>query len=157
MWFAPRPVLVVGDGGAFYQSLAQSGIGVDMTFAILGVAAGITVGIGVAITAKRGGFESIVAAAVGGLAGSVIAWRLAEALVGGLGDDGKVIVPDLANGEIFSGPLRLTALGVLCVWPLTVTIIVTTALVWRASRAGNRARDLSLQATAGLSESNPGG
>jgi hypothetical protein len=157
IWFAPRPFLVASDGNAFYQSLVQSGIGVDMTFAILGVAAGFVVGIGVAITAKRGGFESIIAAGVGGLAGSVIAWRLGEALVGGLQDDGKVLVPDLADGEVFTGPLRLTALGVLGVWSLTVTIIVTSALVWRASRAGNRARHLSYQNAVALSESNPAG
>lgn len=157
MWFAPRPVLVVRDGNAFYQSLAQSGIGVDMTFAVLGIACGIVVGMGVALASKRGGFEGAIAAAVGGLVGSVIAWRLAEALVGGLQDDGKVLISELANGEVFTGPLRLTALGVLGVWSLTATIIVTTALVWRASRAGNRAQHLSHQYAVALSESNPVG
>jgi len=157
MWLAPRPLFVARDGSAFYQSLSQSGVGVDMTFAVLGVGCGIVVGLWIAFTAKRGGFEIAIAAVVGGLIGSVIAWRLAQALVGGLQDDGKVLVPDIANGEVFVGPLQLTALGVLGVWSLTATIIVTTALVWRASRAGSRARDLSYQHAVALSESSPGG
>ncbi|NQU37904.1 MAG: DUF2567 domain-containing protein [Actinobacteria bacterium] len=157
MWFAQRPILVVRDGSAFYQSLAQSGVGVDMTFGFLGVGCGIVVGAWAAITVKRGGFESVIAVALGGLVGSVIAWRLGQALVGGLQDDGTVVIPEVANDEVFSGPLQLAAFGTLGLWSLTATVFVTTALVGRASRAGKLARHLSEQYAPPTSESNPAG
>lgn len=157
VWLAPRPSLVVRDGSAFYQSLGQSGIGMDMTFAVLAAACGVAAGALVAVTARSGGFQAILAAALGGLVGSVIAWRLGEALVGGLQNDGEVLVPELGNGDSFLGPLQLSALGVLGVWSLAATIVVTSAFVWRASRAGNRARRLTQEYAEAASGSNPAG
>jgi hypothetical protein len=154
VWLAPRPSLVVRDGNTFYESLGQSGIGVDMIFAVLAAACGVVAGVVVALTARGGEVPAIVAAALGGLVGSLIAWRLGEALVGGLQDDGRVLVPELANGESFIGPLQLSALGVLGVWSLAATILLTSTFVWRASRAGIRARRLSQEYVEAASGSN---
>jgi hypothetical protein len=145
VWIAPRPTLVVRDGAAFYESAGKSGISMDMTFGLLGIAAGLVVGIVVAWWSRSGRATvslGILIAAVGGAAaGSVVAWQLGMTVVGGVDSDGSVLVPELLNGETFVGPLELTALGVLGIWPLTVAVVLAAVLVVRASRTGNQARE----------------
>ncbi len=141
--FAPRPELVVRDGGAFYQSLANSGIGMDMTFAVIAAGCGLIAGSLACRLTRRGGSEVVLAAGVGGLLGSVLGWRIGEAIVGGVHDNGNIIIPEIANDQTFLSPLRLSAMGVLGIWPLVAVGVMSTAFVWQSWRAGQRAREIS--------------
>lgn len=141
VFLAPRPTLVVRDGAAFYESVGKSGIAIDMTFGLLGIAAGLLTATLVALRNKAIGLDLLGAAVVGSAIGSIIAWQLGMALVGGVNGDGTVIVPDLPNGETFVGPLEITAFGVLGIWPLTVAVALAAVLVVRASRTGTKARE----------------
>lgn len=130
-WLAPHVPLVgdvAGNRWVVYvkDTEGEQAVGVDGTFTLLAVAFG-AVAAGLAFLARRrGGVPLVVALAVGGLLGSLLAWRLGV----WLGPEQNVVAHarEVGRGVTFSAPLRLGAKGALLVWPL-MTLLVHLGLM----------------------------
>jgi uncharacterized membrane protein YfcA len=99
----------------------EQAVGVDGTFTLLALAFG-TVSAGIAFLARRrGGVPLVVALAVGGLLGSLLAWRLGV----WLGPEQNVVAhaKEVGRGVTFSAPLRLGAKGALLAWSFTALVV----------------------------------
>ncbi|MEU0051133.1 AAA family ATPase [Streptomyces sp. NPDC006309] len=120
-WLAPR-VPLVGDvidkNWVVYlkDTEGEQAIGVDGTFALLGLAFGLVSAVVVFLLRRRGGVPVVVALGVGGLLGSLLAWRLGVWL--GPGSDVLARAQAVGKGVTFPAPLKLGAKGALLAWPL---------------------------------------
>lgn len=119
-WLAPRvPLVGHPDGGRWFVYLrdaeGEHGIAVDGTFVLLALAFGAVSGLVVFLMRRSGGVPMVVALAVGGLLGSLLAWRLGVWL--GPGEDVVARARSVGEGVTFDAPLQLKAKGALLVWP----------------------------------------
>ncbi|MFJ8105338.1 hypothetical protein [Streptomyces sp. NPDC096132] len=125
-WLAPSVPLVgdvVNGGWVVYlkDTEGEQAIGVDGTFTLLALAFG-AVSAGVVFAwRRRGGVPLVVALAVGGLLGSVVAWRLGVWL--GPGSDVIAQAKAAGKGVTFSAPLELGAKGALLAWSLAGLLV----------------------------------
>ncbi|MEU6475716.1 hypothetical protein ABZ858_02280 [Streptomyces sp. NPDC047017] len=126
LWLAPRVPLVgdtVDNGWVVYlkDTEGEQAIGVDGTFTLLALALGVLSGAAVFLLRRRGGVPLVVALCVGGLLGSLVAWRLGL----WLGPQHDVIAHAKAVGKgvTFSAPLKLGAKGALLAWPLAALVV----------------------------------
>ncbi|WP_030542957.1 hypothetical protein [Streptomyces albus] len=126
VWLAPR-VPLVSDGKAVYleNTEGEQAVGADGTFVLLGLAFGAVWALLVFLLFRRGGVPLVVSLALGGLLGSVIAWRLGIAL--GPTTDVVAHAREVGKGVTFDGPLQLRAKGALLAWP-TAAMLVHLAL-----------------------------
>ncbi|MET7699124.1 AAA family ATPase [Streptomyces sp. NPDC005485] len=118
-WLAPHVPLV---GGVVDKSWVvylkdtegEQAIGVDGTFTLLALAFGAVSAAVVFLVRRRGGVPLVAALAVGGLLGSLLAWRLGI----WLGPSHNVIAhaKQVGKGVTFSAPLKLGAKGALLAW-----------------------------------------
>ncbi|WP_369237971.1 AAA family ATPase [Streptomyces sp. R21] len=125
-WLAPHVPLV---GGVVDKSWVvylkdtegEQAVGVDGTFTLLALAFGAVSAVVVFLLRRRGGVPLVVALAVGGLLGSLLAWRLGI----WLGPSQNVIAHAKAVGKgvTFSAPLKLSAKGALMAWSLAALVV----------------------------------
>ncbi|MET9733601.1 AAA family ATPase [Streptomyces sp. NPDC006458] len=120
-WLAPRIPLIgeVTDGSwVVYvkETEGEQAIGTDGTFALLGLAFGVVTALVVFLVRRRGGVPLVVALGLGGLLGSLLAWRFGLWL--GPADDVLAHAKEVGRGVTFSAPLKLNAKGALLAWPL---------------------------------------
>ncbi|WP_327711567.1 ABC transporter permease [Streptomyces sp. NBC_00464] len=122
LWLAPRVPLVSDDTAVFLSnSEGEEAIGADGTFALLALAFG-AVSAGLAFWFHRkGGIALVVGLAVGGLLGSLLAWRLGIWL--GPTDDVVAHAREVGKGVIFDAPLELHAKGALLAWSLAAMAV----------------------------------
>lgn len=126
LWLAPHVPLVgdqVGKGWAVYlkDSEGEQAIGVDGVFTLLGLAFGAVSAVAVFLLRRRGGIPLVAALAVGGLLGSVIAWRLGVWL--GPTTDVIAHAKAVGKGVTFSAPLKLGARSALLAWPVAALVV----------------------------------
>ncbi|MFG2355840.1 AAA family ATPase [Streptomyces sp. NPDC048521] len=125
-WLAPR-VQLVGDefdkSWVVYvkDSEGEQAAGVDGTFTLLGLGFGLVSAVVVFLLRRRGGVPLVVALGLGGLLGSLLAWRLGVWL--GPGSDVLAHAKAVGKGVTFSGPLELGAKGALLAWPLGALLV----------------------------------
>jgi hypothetical protein len=117
---APLPRLqLVGDRVLTPQVEQETAVAADGWFAVVAAVAGIAAAVGLFLRVRSTRVSALATLTVGGLLAAVVAWRVGVAL-------GPDAVPAeagrTADGEFFSGPLRLSAVGVLLTWPLTSVI-----------------------------------
>ncbi|WP_372348685.1 DUF2567 domain-containing protein [Streptomyces sp. KL116D] len=122
LWLAPR-VPLVSDSTAVYlkDTEGEQAIGIDGTFTLLGLAFGAVTGAAVFLWRKRGGIPLVVALALGGLLGGVLAWRFGIWL--GPTQDVAAHAKSLGKGVVFDAPLELKAKGALLAWPLAAMVV----------------------------------
>ncbi|WP_405766902.1 hypothetical protein [Streptomyces sp. NBC_01538] len=125
-WLAPSVPLIgdVVDGRwVVYvkDSEGEQAIGVDGTFTLLALAFGAVSALGAFLVRRRGGVPLVVALAVGGVLGSVLAWRLGVWL--GPAQDVIAHAKGVGKGVTFSAPLKLGAKGVLLVWSVAALVV----------------------------------
>ncbi|TVZ99325.1 hypothetical protein FB157_101340 [Streptomyces sp. BK340] len=125
-WLAPH-VPLVGDeldkSWVVYlkDTEGEQAAGVDGTFTLLGLAFGLVSAVVVFLLRRRGGVPLVVALGVGGLLGSLLAWRFGV----WLGPTSDVIAHarQVGKGVTFSAPLKLGAKGALLAWPLAAALV----------------------------------
>jgi hypothetical protein len=94
----------------------QGPIGIDGRFALIGAVAGIVCGlVAYAVGGRRNDIPLILGLAVGGIAASLLAWKVGHQI--GLSDF-KAAVRHAKDGAIITGVADLRAKGVLVFWPL---------------------------------------
>ncbi|MFD8568402.1 DUF2567 domain-containing protein [Streptomyces sp. NPDC057694] len=122
LWLAPR-VPLISDSSAVYlkDSEGEQAIGIDGTFALLGLAFGAVTALLVFLWRRRGGIGIVVALALGALLGGVIAWRFGIWL--GPTRDVAAHAKELGKGVVFDAPLELKAKGALLAWPLAAMVV----------------------------------
>ncbi|WP_055491939.1 DUF2567 domain-containing protein [Streptomyces sp. TP-A0356] len=125
-WLAPHVPLVgdlVDKTWVVYlkDTEGEQAIGVDGTFTLLASAFGAVSALVVFLVRKRGGVPLVVALGVGGLLGSLLAWRLGV----WLGPTQNVIAHAKAVGKgvTFSAPLKLGAKGALLAWSVAALVV----------------------------------
>jgi hypothetical protein len=117
----PLPQFQVVGGRVLSSGLEEeSAIAADGWFAICAAVAGIVSAVAVFARVRAARISALAGLTLGGLLASVVAWRVGVAL----GPDSvRAAAAGLKDGESFSGPLRLSALGVIFAWPLTAVIV----------------------------------
>lgn len=125
-WLAPH-VPLVGDivekRWVVYlkDTEGEQAIGVDGTFTLLGLAFGVVSAFAVFLLRRRGGVPLVVALGVGGLLGSLLAWRVGIWL--GPAQDVLAHAKSVGKGVTFSAPLKLGAKGALLAWSLGALVV----------------------------------
>ncbi|WP_327182528.1 DUF2567 domain-containing protein [Streptomyces sp. NBC_01334] len=126
VWLAPKVPLVgdlVDDNWVVYfkDTEGEQAIGVDGTFTLLALACGAVSAAAVFLWRRRGGVPLVIALAVGGFLGSLLAWRLGM----WLGPDSDVIAHarSAGKGVTFSAPLKLEAKGALLAWSFAAALV----------------------------------
>ncbi|MFD5271023.1 hypothetical protein [Streptomyces sp. NPDC058335] len=126
VWLAPRVPLVgelTDDSWVVYlkDTEGEQAVGVDGTFALLAMACGAVSAAAVFAWRRRGGVPLVVALALGGLLGSLLAWRIGVWL--GPGQDVIAQARAAGKGVTFSAPLKLSAKGALLAWSLAALLV----------------------------------
>jgi hypothetical protein len=122
LWWLVAPLVPIvkrADGLYRIGESNESAVAADGWLAILGVAAGIAIGLLVYLASRPGRVGPLLALAGGGVLGAVVAWRTGHLL--GPGD----LVPaarSLPVGGRLSAPLDVSAYGVLLTWPMAAVI-----------------------------------
>lgn len=117
---APLPRLqLVGDRVLSPRVEDETAVAADGWFAVCAAVAGILAAVAVFVRVRSARVTALAALTFGGLLAAVVAWRVGIAL----GPDSVLEeARRVDDGAFFSGPLRLSALGVLVTWPLTSVI-----------------------------------
>jgi DivIVA domain-containing protein len=121
---APEPLLVRRSGGIFFASESESAVAADGWFAVCAATAGLVAAVAVFALTRRARVGALLGLAVGGIVGALVAWRLGMLLGPG---PARETARGLAVGSRFNGPLRISARGVLLIWPL-VSVVAYFAL-----------------------------
>jgi hypothetical protein len=124
-WLAPKvPLLVDGDRILYADPEGEQRAGADAVFVLIALGAGIVTALGAfLVTRKRGGGISVaLGLAVGGLLGSIGAWRIGR----WLGPSNNLIAEArrVGNGGHFDASIDLGALGALLVWPMVAMVVL---------------------------------
>jgi DivIVA domain-containing protein len=116
----PLPQFQVVGGRVLSSEIdVESAIAADGWFAICAAVAGIVSAVVVFAVVRAARISALVGLTLGGLLASVVAWRVGVALGPG---SVREAAAGLKDGASFSGPLRLSAFGVIFAWPLTAVI-----------------------------------
>ncbi|MEV6019734.1 MULTISPECIES: AAA family ATPase [unclassified Streptomyces] len=121
-WLTPH-VPLVADATAVYlkDTEGEQAIGVDGTFTLLALGFGAVSALVVFLLRRRGGVPLVIALGLGGLLGSLLAWRVGI----WLGPPQNVVAHAKAVGKgvTFSAPLKLGAKGALLAWSLSALVV----------------------------------
>lgn len=110
---------IAGDRVLLPESEGETAVAADGWFAVCAGVAGIVSAIAVFVRVRDARVSALAGLTLGGLVAAVIAWRVGVAV----GPDSvRAGAAGLSDGEFFTGPLGLSALGVLFTWPLTAVI-----------------------------------
>ncbi|NGO11079.1 AAA family ATPase [Streptomyces sp. HC44] len=121
-WLAPE-VPLVSDASTVYlkDTEGEQAIGVDGTFALLALGFGLVSALVVFLVRRRGGIPIVVALTLGGVLGSLLAWRLGVWL--GPTQDVVAHAKEVGKGVTFSAPLELGAKGALLAWSVGALLV----------------------------------
>ena len=115
----PLPRFQVAGDRLLLPGEGETEVAADGWFAVCAGVAGAVSAVAVFVRVRQPRIDALVGLTLGGLLTAVIAWRVGVA-VGP--DPVRAGAAGLSDGETFSGPLELSALGVLFTWPLTAVI-----------------------------------
>lgn len=123
LWLAPRVPLVSDETAVFLKnSEGEEAIGADGTFVLLALAFGLVSAAAVFLFRRRGGIAPVIALALGGLLGSLLAWGIGT----WFGPTADVVghAREVGKGVTFDAPLKLHAVGAaMLAWPIAAMIV----------------------------------
>nr|BFD90499.1 hypothetical protein KitaXyl93_18590 [Kitasatospora sp. Xyl93] len=124
-WLAPKvPLVVDGDRILYADPEGEQRAGADAVFVLICLGAGLVTALGAFLVTRRrgGGIAVALGLAVGGLLGSIGAWRIGR----WLGPSGDLIgeARRVGDGGHFDAGIDLGALGALLVWPMTAMVVL---------------------------------
>jgi len=127
LWWrlAPRVPLVVRPGDSFPQGYQPDGyIAADVSFAVLGLVAGLAVAIGLVTIRRHHLVWALCAGLLAGGVGSAVMWfvgrRLGSVDIAGL-------IATTTQDVVVDAPLQVSMPAVLLVWPIATSTVVTIA------------------------------
>ncbi|NUL06514.1 ABC transporter permease [Streptomyces lunaelactis] len=122
LWLAPRVPLISSDKAVFLKDTeGEEAVGADGTFALLALGFGAVSAAAVFWFRRRGGIALVVALALGGLLGSLLAWGIGTWF--GPTDDVVAHARAVGEGVTFDAPLELKAYGTLLAWPVAAMVV----------------------------------
>ncbi|MFJ6616505.1 hypothetical protein ACIQOW_02835 [Kitasatospora sp. NPDC091335] len=124
-WLAPKvPLVVDGDRILYADPEGEQRAGADAVFVLIGLGAGIVTALGAFLVTRRrgGGIAVALGLTVGGLLGSIGAWRIGRWL--GPGNDLIGEARRVGDGGHFDASIDLGALGALLVWPMAAMVVL---------------------------------
>lgn len=122
LWLAPRVPLISNGKAVFLKDTeGEEAVGADGTFVLLALAFGAVSAAAVFWLRRRGGIALVVALALGGLLGSLLAWGIGEWF--GPMDDVVAHARAVGEGVTFDAPLELKATGALLAWPVAAMVV----------------------------------
>jgi hypothetical protein len=122
LWWllTPLPELEKRTAGVVsVSSSPESSIAADGWFAVIGLVTGVVAALLATAMLRGSRLGALLGLTVGGLLGSVVAWQFGV-LLGPEPLDAAAAAAEV--GDRFTGPLRLSALGVLLAWPTAAVI-----------------------------------
>ena len=122
-WWLTPEVPLVSDTSAVYlkDTEGEQAIRVDGTFTLIALGFGLVSALVVFLVRRRGGVAAVVALTVGGVLGSLVAWRLGIAL--GPTQDVVAHAKEVGKGVTFAAPLELGAKGALLAWSVAALLV----------------------------------
>ncbi|MEU8512189.1 hypothetical protein AB0C76_11445 [Kitasatospora sp. NPDC048722] len=124
-WLAPKvPLVVDGDRILYADPEGEQRAGADAVFVLVGLGMGILTALGAFLVTRRrgGGISVAVGLAVGGLLGSLGAWRLGRSF--GPSHDLIGEARRVGNGGRFYADIDLGAHGALLAWPMAAMVLL---------------------------------
>ncbi|MFF0410077.1 hypothetical protein ACFYUY_06520 [Kitasatospora sp. NPDC004745] len=124
-WLAPKvPLVVDGDRILYADPEGEQRAGADAVFVLAGLGAGILTALGAFLVTRRrgGGIGVTLGLVIGGLLGSVGAWRLGRWL--GPSDNLIGEARRVGNGGHFDAGIDLGAMGALLAWPMAAMVVL---------------------------------
>ncbi|MFF5568588.1 ABC transporter permease [Streptomyces sp. NPDC012623] len=122
MWLAPRVPLISDDTAVFLKDTeGEEAIAADGTFLLLALGFGVLSAVLVFLFRRRGGIAIVAGLAVGGVLGSVLAWKFGAWL--GPTSDVVAHARAVGKGVTFDAPLELNAKGALLAWPVAAMVV----------------------------------
>ena len=110
LWLAPRVPLISDASAVFLKDTeGEEAIGADGTFVLLALAFGLVSAVALFLWRRRGGIPLVVGLALGGVLGSVVAWKFGVWL--GPTSDVVAHAKAVGKGVTFDAPLQLNAEG----------------------------------------------
>lgn len=143
LWWrlAPRVPLVVRPGDAFPQGYQPDGyLAADVTFAVLGIIAGIAVAIGLITIRRHHLVWALSAGLLAGGIGSAAMWFVGRRL-GSVDIEG--LIATTTEDVVVDAPLQVSMPAVLLLWPIATALVVTIAAFadwWSEFRDARRGR-----------------
>ncbi|MBW1604030.1 hypothetical protein JJV70_18350 [Streptomyces sp. JJ66] len=132
-WLAPDVAYVSDGQQAFLRhNESEASFGVDGTFVLLAALLGIVCGALAFLVRRHGGVGVVLGLTSGGVLGSWLAAWLGGVL--GPGADLTARALDAGRGGVFTGPLELSSMVLLLVWPLAAVATHLVALGTRGPR-----------------------
>ncbi|MFJ9440760.1 hypothetical protein ACIRRH_02680 [Kitasatospora sp. NPDC101235] len=124
-WLAPKvPLVVDGDRILYADPEGEQRAGADALFVLIALGAGIVTALGAFLVTRRrgGGISVALGLTIGGLLGSIGAWRIGR----WLGPSSDLIgeARRVGDGGHFDASIDLGALGALLVWPMTAMVVL---------------------------------
>ncbi|MGS2587359.1 DUF2567 domain-containing protein [Streptomyces hebeiensis] len=122
LWLAPKVPLVSDSTAVFLKDTeGEEAIAADGIFALLALGFGVVSGALVFVLRRHGGIPLVLALALGGLLGAVLAWQFGSRL--GPTPDVLAHAQEAGKGVTFDAPLELNAKGALLSWPLAAMVV----------------------------------
>ncbi|MFE4973120.1 hypothetical protein ACFRAR_13520 [Kitasatospora sp. NPDC056651] len=124
-WLAPKvPLVVDGDRILYGDPEGEQRAGADAVFVLIGLGVGIVTALGAFLVTRRrgGGIAVATGLTVGGLLGSIGAWRIGRWL--GPSNDLIGEARRVGDGGHFDASIDLGALGALLVWPMAAMVVL---------------------------------
>lgn len=122
LWLAPRVPLISNGKAVFLKDTeGEEAVGADGVFVLLALAFGAVSAAAVFWIRRRGGIALVVALALGGLLGSLLAWGIGVWF--GPTHDVVAHAREVGEGVPFDAYLELRAKGAVLAWPVAAMVV----------------------------------
>ncbi|MEI6620334.1 MAG: hypothetical protein WCP28_00305 [Actinomycetes bacterium] len=138
---ATPPQVRLVDGALIFDRYSADYVANDLKLGMFCALAGVVLVVVALLLWRSRPMGVLLGLVIGGLVGSVVAWRFGVQLTGGSRQDVLLSVSGQPDNVTLTGPIELHALGVLLLWSLVGTVVVVIFNAFRTSRARQQLLD----------------